>query len=135
MAQCRPTFAVLQSSFCLGLATASYEHARANVSGINQVYREDLRHLGDELERLTEQLRDYAERVATDTPPQRREMLTLRLALGRLAVALAGLEVKTAGGKGFVTDSAPNRRFREATFIPVQSPSEAQLRWELDQGR
>ncbi|TLP77092.1 acyl-CoA dehydrogenase family protein [Nesterenkonia sphaerica] len=135
MTRCRPTFAVLQSSFCLGLAAASHRHTRANISGINEVFRQELHQLGDELEARTKQLRDYAERVATSAPPQRQEVLSLRLAVGHLALALATLEVKTVGGKGYISNSDPNRRYREATFIPVQSPSEAQLRWELAQGR
>ena len=135
MGRCRPTFAVLQSSFCLGLAAESFRQARANLPGLNEVFLEDFEQLGDDLGVAKEQLADFAARVAGENPPERREVLALRLESGRLAVALATLEVKTAGGKGFIADSAPNRRFREATFIPVQSPSEAQLRWELAKGK
>lgn len=135
MGRCRPSFAVLQSSFCLGLATASFCHARANLRGLNEVFSDDLLALGEQLGTAKEQLADYARRVSGVNPPARRDVLALRLEAGRLAFALAALEVKTAGGKGFIADSAPNRRYREATFIPVQSPSEAQLRWELAKGR
>lgn len=135
MGRCRPTFAVLQSSFCLGLATESFCQVQAKLTGLNEVFLDDFRQLGDDLGAAKEQLADFAARVAGANPPERREVLALRLEAGRLAVALAALEVKTAGGKGFITDSAPNRRFREATFIPVQSPSEAQLRWELAKGK
>jgi hypothetical protein len=41
------------------------------------------------------------------------------------------LELRTAGGQGYASRAAVSRRYREAAFIPVQSPSEAQLRWEL----
>lgn len=135
MGGCRPTFAVLQSSFCLGLATASFQHAGTGIQGVNEVFLGEFQRLGEELAEAKRLLADYALRVATDNPPERRKVLALRLEAGRLAMALATLEVKTAGGKGYITDSAPNRRYREATFIPVQSPSEAQLRWELDKGR
>lgn len=135
MGRCRPTFAVLQSSFCLGLATASFRQARANLPGLNEVFLEDLRQLGDDLGAAKERLAGFASRVGGGNPPARRDVLALRLEAGRLATALATLEVKTAGGKGYIADSEPNRRFREATFIPVQSPSEAQLRWELARGR
>lgn len=135
MTRCRPTFAVLQSSFCLGLATVCFCQARANLPGLNEVFFEDFRRLGDELGEAKAQLADYARRVAGPNPAQRRDVLALRLEAGRLAVALSALEIKTAGGKGFIADSGPNRRFREAAFIPVQSPSEAQLRWELAKGK
>lgn len=135
MGRCRPTFAVLQSSFCLGLATASFRQARANLPGLNEVFFDDFKQLGDDLGAAKERLADFAGRVAGEDPPDRKDVLALRLEAGRLAVGLATLEVKTAGGKGYIADSEPNRRFREATFIPVQSPSEAQLRWELAKGK
>jgi alkylation response protein AidB-like acyl-CoA dehydrogenase len=57
----------------------------------------------------------------------------MRLAGAEVATAAAALEARTAGGKGYASRSGASRRFREAAFIPVQSPSEAQLRWELAQ--
>ena len=51
------------------------------------------------------------------------------------AVTAANLEVRVAGGAGYAKSSPASRRFREAAFIPVQSPSESQLRWELDRAR
>lgn len=131
MTRCRPTFSILQSSFCLGLATASIEHAAAGITGINEVFAEEFQQLSAELAEAAANLADYARRVATGNPPPPRRVLELRMETGRLAVAGSALEIRTAGGKGYVRDSAPNRRYREATFIPVQSPSEAQLRWEL----
>ncbi len=43
----------------------------------------------------------------------------------------ADLEIRTADGKGYASRTPTSRRYREAAFIPVQSQSEAQLRWEL----
>jgi len=51
------------------------------------------------------------------------------------AVAASGIEVRVAGGAGYAKSSPASRRFREAAFIPVQSPSESQLRWELAKAR
>lgn len=131
MTRFRPTFSILQSSFCLGLATASIQQAEPGITGINEVFTEEFQQLSAELAEATSHLADYARRVATDDPPQPRRVLELRMETGRLAVAGSALEIRTAGGKGYVITSDPNRRYREATFIPVQSPSEAQLRWEL----
>ena len=61
------------------------------------------------------------------------ELLELRLEAAEVAVAAANVEVRVAGGAGYAKSSS--RRFREAAFIPVQSPSEAQLRWELERAR
>ena len=60
---------------------------------------------------------------------------TLRLAAADIVSAAAALEIRSAGGKGYARRTDASRRFREAAFIPVQSPSEAQLRWELRTGR
>ena len=70
--------------------------------------------------------------VGGSPPPSKKELLTLRLTAAEISSDSAGLEIRTAGGKGYASRTPVSRRYREAAFIPVQSPSEAQLRWELD---
>ena len=129
--QTRPTLSILQASLCVGLATAAYESALHNATGFNDVLLDEIQDHGDQLASAKRQLIQLATYVGTDQPPHPRDVLALRLQAGQLAGALATLELKTAGGQGFVTTSDTNRRYREATFIPLQAPSEAQLRWEL----
>jgi len=131
--QTRPTLSILQASFCLGLATASYQQAIRNASGINAVFLEEIQEQGQQLPKTKRQLAELAVKVGTSTPPNPLDVLSMRLSAGQVAVRLASLELKTSGGKGFMTTSDTNRRYRESTFIPLQSPSEAQLRWEIDQ--
>ncbi|SHW24248.1 membrane protein [Mycobacteroides abscessus subsp. abscessus] len=57
----------------------------------------------------------------------------MRLDAAGLAGAASRLEVTLSGGAGYAVGTAANRRFREAAFLPIQSPSEGQLRWELKQ--
>ncbi|WP_170228463.1 acyl-CoA dehydrogenase family protein [Nesterenkonia populi] len=135
LGRCRPTFAILQSAFCMGLATASFRMARANLPGLNEVFFDEFCQLKDELEDAKETLRGFARSVGTDSPAERKDVLRLRLKAGQLAVSLAALEGKTSGGRGYVVTSDANRRLRESLFLPVQSPSEAQLRWEIAKGR
>ena len=40
--------------------------------------------------------------------------------------------LEVVGGRGYAMSSPTARRAREAAFLPVQSPSQSQLRWELD---
>ena len=47
------------------------------------------------------------------------------------AIDASRLEVTLTGGAGYALGSPANRRCRETTFLPIQSPSEGQLRWEL----
>jgi hypothetical protein len=35
------------------------------------------------------------------------------------------------GGRAFRVADAANRRFREASFLPIQAPTDAQPTWEL----
>lgn len=131
--QTRPTLSILQASFCLGLATASYQQAIQNATGINAVFAEEIQEQGQRLSETKCQLAELAVKVGTSTPPTPLDVLSMRLNAGQVAVRLASLELKTSGGKGFVTTSDTNRRYRESTFIALQSPSEAQLRWEINQ--
>lgn len=59
------------------------------------------------------------------------KMLELRLAVAEITTAATVQEVRVSGGTGYTQSSPASRRFREAAFIPVQSPSETQLKWEL----
>lgn len=130
--QARPTLSILQASFCLGLATASYRQVSQNVTGVNEVFNPQVDSLGDQLAKTKQQLAELARRVATGSVLRPQQLLSTRLEAGSLATELTTLELKTAGGKGYVTTSDTNRRYREASFIPIQAPSEAQLKWELD---
>jgi alkylation response protein AidB-like acyl-CoA dehydrogenase len=60
-----------------------------------------------------------------------RELVRLRLDCARLATATTALEAKVVGGRAYVTTSPTARRLREAAFLPIQAPTEGQLRWEL----
>jgi alkylation response protein AidB-like acyl-CoA dehydrogenase len=126
----RPTFLLLQSAICVGLARRSLHGAQANLGGVNSVFADDVDTLNVELAHVETTLATYAGGVGAQTP-RKRELLELRLAAAELVTDAAALEIRTAGGKGYASRTDASRRFREAAFIPVQSPSEAQLRWEL----
>ncbi|WKD60078.1 hypothetical protein CCICO_00070 [Corynebacterium ciconiae DSM 44920] len=128
----RPTFALLQISECLGLAQASITAATSRLHGVHATFeyeQEATARRIDELIRIQEELAARVGRKAIAPT----ELLQLRLDAAEVATTAAGIEVRVAGGAGYAKSSPASRRFREAAFIPVQSPSEAQLRWELAQ--
>jgi alkylation response protein AidB-like acyl-CoA dehydrogenase len=129
----RPTFLILQTAFCLGLAGRCLGEALRSLKGVNEVFAEPASQLADRLRGARSDLVDLAARVGSSEGPSRQSLLRLRLAGAELADQAAALELRSAGGGGYATGAAANRRYREAAFIPVQSPSEAQLRWELSQ--
>ncbi|BBX96713.1 acyl-CoA dehydrogenase family protein [Mycobacterium lacus] len=127
----RPTFLVLQSAMCLGLARTAITQSRLGLTGVNSVFTPDVDLLAGKLTLAETTLASLASAVGGTRPPSRKELLSLRLSAAEIASACAALEIRTAGGKGYASRTPASRRYREAAFVPVQSPSEAQLRWEL----
>jgi len=127
----RPTFLILQTSECLGVADAAIDAAATRLSGVNEVLTEDVEKLRAEITHLIH-TQDLIAAVLDDgATVDRVKLLELRLDAARAAVDATALEVRVAGGAGYAQSSPASRRFREAAFIPVQSPSETQLTWEL----
>jgi len=130
LARIRPRFLALQSSFCLGLSRAAIRGLRVEAGATHEIFSDDVARLEHQLEshewRLGEQLR----RPSTTHLPMR-EFVQTRLDLALLAQAATRLESTLRGGRAFRLDDPAGRRFREAAFLPVQAPTEGQLRWEL----
>jgi alkylation response protein AidB-like acyl-CoA dehydrogenase len=125
-----PTFLLIQCAFCWGLSRRALAEAEAAISGPGEVLRSDLDELQDragEAEQRLRSLASHPDRTQIGT----RDLLTLRLAWGRLAVEAVALEAKAVGGRGYMLHSGTARRLREAAFLPVQAPTEVQLRWLL----
>nr|WP_241010602.1 acyl-CoA dehydrogenase [Mycobacterium gordonae] len=127
----RPTFLVLQSAMCVRLAETTVRQARIGLTGVNAVFAAEVDDIADRLVWAHTMLARLAAAVGGRRAPSKKELLTLRLTVAEIASASAALEVRTAGGKGYASRTPASRRYREAAFIPVQSPSGAQLRWEL----
>nr|NLI50939.1 acyl-CoA/acyl-ACP dehydrogenase [Propionibacterium sp.] len=125
----KPTFLVLQTSFAAGLVRRSWSAAEDALDrGENAVFGADAAALGAEVADFLARWRAAASDLAA-VPI--RDLLRLRLDAARLATRVTRLEATLAGGRAYQAASAANRRFREAAFLPVQSPSEGHLLWEL----
>ena len=125
----KPSFLVLQSSFAAGLIRRSWsEIEQALDRADNAVFGAEARELGAAIEAFLTRWEALAGDVVT---PPVRDFLQLRLDASHLAQRATRLELTLAGGRGYLANNAANRRFREAAFLPVQSPSEGHLRWEL----
>ncbi|XVX20693.1 acyl-CoA dehydrogenase family protein [Actinomycetota bacterium] len=125
----RPTFLVLQSSFCVGVARRSLREAEAL---IGKPGAEGLRERYAAAQAQLREVTTRWERLSADvSAAQPIDFVRLRLDSSLLAGEATRLEAALAGGRGYLATSGPARRFREAAFLPVQSPSEGQLRWEI----
>lgn len=125
----RPTFLALQSSFCVGIARRSLREAAALVE---RPGNEGLLPRFTETRAQVEQIETRWQRLIADVAAAPLvDFVQLRLDASLVAGEATRLEAALAGGRGYVASSGTSRRFREAAFLPVQSPSEGQLRWEL----
>lgn len=128
LAAVRGPFLLLQSSFCLGLAGAALASADAAMTGAAEVFRPERDGIVAEFERVRAAVLAMAEAPREQSA---RDLLQTRLDAALLTGAATRLEGKAVGGKGYAMSSPTARRAREAAFLPVQSPTESHLRWEL----
>lgn len=126
----RSPFLVLQSAFCLGLAGASLDSI-AEPTGVGAVFVAEVSEAEEQRRRLSTELDDLAGRAGTPDEPSPTAYWALRLGAGTLARQATQLELTLTGGRGYLSTSPTARRVREALFLPVQSPTEGHLRWEL----
>ncbi|WP_127783613.1 acyl-CoA dehydrogenase family protein [Rhodococcus sp. X156] len=135
VARLRPTFLLLQTAFCSGVTGAALAESEPLLTKLGKLLEAEHRQVAAEHASVRERLYRWAAQTTPDGPPPMtgRELVQLRLDAAGAAVTATRLESTLRGGAGYATGSATNRRFREAAFLPIQSPSEGQLRWELAQ--
>lgn len=124
----RPAFLLLQTAFCAGLAGESLDQATTRLTGLNTCFAEHAGQLRRRRDGVRERLFDLA---GAPDRAEHRDLLRLRLDAATLAAEATRLEATVRGGPGYLADSPTGRRLREAAFLPIQAPTEGQLRWEL----
>lgn len=124
----RPAFLLAQTAFCVGVTRAALAGADRASGVLADQFADDLAALGEHSGVLRARLYEFAHQPARVGIAA---LIRLRLDAAGAALAATRLESTLVGGAGYARGSSANRRFREAAFLPVQSPSEGQLRWEL----
>lgn len=122
----RPTFLLLQSAFCLGLVDAALASVATNIDRAYDGFRDEYVALSSELDELSRRHSHLLE-----STPAKRDLIEIRLGGAALAQAAVALESRVVGGAGYLANSPTARRLREAAFLPIQSPTEGHLRWQL----
>ena len=128
VAQIRPTFLLLQTAFCVGVGGAALGAAAERHRGNGAQFTDELAALDRASNEHTDKLYRWAAEPGSASPA---DQGARRQHAARLAVDATPREVTLTGGAGYAWGHPANRRFREAAFLPIQSPSEGQLRWEL----
>lgn len=127
----RPAFLGLQCGMSIGLARRALAEAGACSGGARHVLHEPVAALASALSvqehALREGLRDG--RFVADAPA----LFRIRIALAEIVAEATGLELQASGGRAYLTAPGEGfaRRWREAAFIPVITPSLVQLRAAL----
>lgn len=124
----KPVLLTLQAAFSLGLSDRCLSEAEELLVVRGGVMNTEVARARDDYQQLWQQTQAAAAAVGALGGG---ELLRLRLGAAQLAVHSAQLEHILRGGVGYVRSNDTNRRLREALFLPVQSPSEVQLRQEL----
>jgi alkylation response protein AidB-like acyl-CoA dehydrogenase len=129
----RAPFLLLQSSFALGLARRALDEVAATLRATANPYGAAFAGDASEAEATFARVADFVlDGLATrgaEVPV--RDVVRARLDAARLATDAVALEAKVVGGRSYLAMSGTARRLREAAFLPVQAPTEGQLRWEL----
>lgn len=132
VAAIRPTLLTFQSAFCVGLAAASLA-AIHELSGVAVSLAEPLADRRADLARISNEVENIALWLDNRSGQAPHHVVKVRLDAAHLATAATQLELAIRGGQAYGAKTPTARRVREALFLPVQSPTEAQLQWELQQ--
>ncbi|WP_028932195.1 acyl-CoA dehydrogenase family protein [Pseudonocardia spinosispora] len=124
----RPTFLLVQSAFCSGLAQRSTEETKRHLTGPNAELTGEAELVAARAASVHRRLHAGAADAASLSSA---ELLSLRLDAAAAASAATRLEATVRGGAGYLAGSDVSRRLREGAFLPIQAPTEGQLRWEL----
>jgi alkylation response protein AidB-like acyl-CoA dehydrogenase len=129
--QVRPAFLGLQCGLSIGLARACVSAARQHGVRAKAVLGEPIDAVSEALAETTGTLLDGLDHGRFATAPA--ALFELRIRLAGIVQEAAQLELQACGGRAYHRDQPLGfaRRWREAAFIPIVTPSLSQLRGEL----
>lgn len=127
----RPAFLGLQCGMSIGLARRTLKEARTNLGAGRHTLAEPIARLAAALAEQERNLREGLRAGIFQTKPA--ALFNIRIALADIVAEAVGLELQSAGGRAYLTEAGAGfgRRWREAAFIPIVTPSLVQLRTAL----
>lgn len=133
--QARPAFQGLQCGLSIGLAQAALRAATAHTGGGRHVLQAPLAQAQGALDAAVQALLDGLATGRFGAAPH--ALFALRLQLNELVQQAVQLELQASGGRAYHRDQPGGfaRRWREAAFIPIVTPSVTQLLGELEKRR
>ncbi|HTJ91257.1 MAG TPA: acyl-CoA dehydrogenase family protein [Acidocella sp.] len=127
----RPAFLGLQCGMSIGLARRALAEARRGVGTGREALTEPLAKLDAMLAEQERMLRDGLRSGAFESEPA--TLFRIRIALADIIGHAVGLELQATGGRAFLRSPGAEfgRRWHEAAFIPIVTPSVLQLKAAL----
>lgn len=129
--QVRPAFLGLQCGMSIGLARRALAEASIQTGPARQVLRDPLAEVAG---RLSEQERVLRDGLRSGVFHAQAPMLfRVRIALAEIVAEALLLELQASGGRAYLNPQGRGfaRRWREAAFVPVITPSITQLKSAL----
>ncbi len=131
LCQARPRFLAMQCGLSFGLAQAALQAARETGHAGRGILAPRLDAVHAELLAIAAEMRAGLEDRRFETAPA--PLFAQRVRLAALVQQALELELLATGGRAYLADRAPDfgRRWREAAFIPIVTPSLTQLQTAL----
>ncbi|MGO4685415.1 acyl-CoA dehydrogenase [Hyphomicrobium sp. 2TAF46] len=129
--QIRPAFLGLQCGLSLGLARRSLQEARVGAGSGSNVLSQTI---ADAAAALDHQEHALLEGLQHNTFQHGAPALfRIRIALAEIVASAVALELQATGGRAYLNNAGSSfgRRWREAAFIPIITPSIVQLKTAL----
>ncbi|MDR3531883.1 MAG: acyl-CoA/acyl-ACP dehydrogenase [Rhodopila sp.] len=129
--QVRPAFLGMQCGMSIGLARRALAEAQAYAGPTRQVLCDPIAELTDTLAAQERALTDGLRAARFHAAPAR--LFELRIGLAETAAQAVSLELQASGGRAYLAPHGDGfaRRWREAAFVPVVTPSLVQLKAAL----
>ena len=127
----RPAFAGLQCGMSIGLARRALAEAGKVAGAGRSVLGEPIAQLSQQLARA--EARMYAGLRSREFETNAAPLFELRIELAEIVAEAVSLELQASGGKAYLAGPGKSfaRRWREAAFVPVITPSLVQLKAAL----
>lgn len=127
LSKVRPVFTALQCAMAIGVARRSLAEARGSRGAGREVLGPSIDQTAQELGAIEAQILGGLRNGSFDTAIE--QLFELRIALAELAQQAVSLELQAGGGRNFLREAGRDfaRRWREAAFIPLITPSIVQL--------
>ncbi|MCC5900849.1 MAG: acyl-CoA/acyl-ACP dehydrogenase [Halomonas sp.] len=127
----RPAFLAMQCGMSIGLARRCLVAAKQQLGPTRSALRDDYEGVDRHLSHAGKQLQKGLSKQRFIKHPA--ELFAIRLTLAEVVANASQLELQASGGKAYVNNAANGfvRRWREAAFIPIITPSVVQLKAEL----